>query len=147
MINQNLQRQAEPSACYYTAKFSSTQCLCVPPQAQARRSISRAPRLPNMKEAHRSNLAAHRPRHGFSDLLGTAPRADCTPLAQPAASTSPAGRWTDQDDGARESSLELDSPAILAAAGDRIDSSTRHSRDYIRRSEAERRGSLRLVRA
>jgi putative restriction endonuclease len=28
-------------------------------------NIERAPRLPNLRDAHRANLAAHRARHGF----------------------------------------------------------------------------------
>jgi hypothetical protein len=30
--------------------------------------IERAPRLPNLRDAHRANLAAHRARHGFSEI-------------------------------------------------------------------------------
>src|SRR5271169_368487 len=33
--------------------------------ARAALGIERAPRLPNLRDAHRANLASHRARHGF----------------------------------------------------------------------------------
>jgi hypothetical protein len=32
--------------------------------------IERAPRLPNLRDAHRVNLGAHRVRHGFAGISG-----------------------------------------------------------------------------
>jgi hypothetical protein len=38
------------------------------PAGRAALGIERAPRLANLRDAHRANLAAHRARHGFSDI-------------------------------------------------------------------------------
>jgi hypothetical protein len=36
--------------------------------AQTALGLERVPRLPNLRDPHRSNLAAHRARHGFSGI-------------------------------------------------------------------------------
>jgi hypothetical protein len=41
--------------------------------ARAALGIAEAPRLPNLHDAHRVNLAAHRARHGFSAILSMSP--------------------------------------------------------------------------
>jgi hypothetical protein len=40
--------------------------------AQTALDFDRAPRLPNLRDAHRANLAAHRFRHGFSGISSPA---------------------------------------------------------------------------
>jgi putative restriction endonuclease len=38
------------------------------PAARTALGIERAPRLPDLRDAHRVNLAVHRARHGFSGI-------------------------------------------------------------------------------
>lgn len=41
--------------------------------SQTSLSVEKAPRLPNLRDAHCINLAAHRARHGFSATSSTSP--------------------------------------------------------------------------
>jgi hypothetical protein len=56
--------------------FADDGTLLVSPElsagARTALGIERAPRLPNLRDAHRANLAAHRARHGFFDISSTA---------------------------------------------------------------------------
>jgi hypothetical protein len=45
--------------------------------ARAALGIAEAPRVPNLRDAHRVNLAAHRARHGFSGIPSISPFEHC----------------------------------------------------------------------
>ena len=68
--------QWRPSIRAWSASLTDGTVLIRPELSTAARTalnIESAPRLPNLQDAHRANLAAHRTRRGFSGVPNVSP--------------------------------------------------------------------------